>query len=290
MSEIKYLIFGNGWLGNRFHDYFRDNGDNIILLRERIGRITTEREIKYLIREYEPSIAVINCIGKTGKPNIDWCESHKEDTFFSNVTVPMMIAEVCEDMDKYMVHLGSGCIFEGDNYGDGYNEYDHPNFRGSFYSRTKIYSEQILREYKNILQLRIRMPCDSRPSQRNLIDKLIVYKQVIDTPNSITYIPDFLKISKELMDRKEIGIYNVVNEGTITHNIILQLYKELVDPLYELPEFITEEELSAITKTGRSNCMLVNDRLHELGIKIRDVEEAVRDCLIKYKIYKDKMK
>lgn len=75
----KYLIFGNGLLGNRFYNYFRDNREDVILSNERIGNITTSKEIKNLIIKHQPEI-VINAIGKTGRPNVDWCESNKEST------------------------------------------------------------------------------------------------------------------------------------------------------------------------------------------------------------------
>lgn len=276
----KILILGNGFLGNRLYNYFRDNREDVILSDERIGPVITYKEIKNLINKYNPE-SVLTCIGKTGRPNVDWCESNKESTFFSNVTIPTFIAEVCNDMNIRMLHLGSGCIYEGDNEGKGYSEDDEPNFRGSFYSRTKIYSEQILSGYKDILQLRIRIPVDNRPGDRNLIDKLLKYNKVINEQNSITYIPDFLKIVTELMDRKEIGIYNIVNEGSIGHKEILGLYKEIVDPEFKMPEFIEIEELDTIAK--RSNCILSTKKLEDIGIKVRDVREAIRECMYIYK-------
>lgn len=276
----KILILGNGFLGNRLYNYFRDNREDVILSDERIGPVTTYKEIKNLINKYNPE-SILTCIGKTGRPNIDWCESNKESTFFSNVTIPTFIAEVCDDMNIRMVHLGSGCIYESDNEGKGYSEDDKPNFRGSFYSRTKIYSEQILSGYKDILQLRIRMPIDNRPGDRNLIDKLLKYDKIINEQNSITYIPDFLKITKELIDRKETGTFNIVNEGSIGHKEILGLYKEIVDPEFKMPEFIEIEELDTIAK--RSNCILSTKKLEDIGIKVRDVREAIRECMYIYK-------
>lgn len=280
---VKYVIFGNGWLGNKFKNYL---GDDAILLREKIGQVMAFSEIRFFIREYKPEV-IINCIGKTGRPNIDWCESHKEATFFSNVTIPAMTAEACKEAGTYMVHIGSGCIYEGDNDGYGYDEYSSPNYIGSFYSRTKIFADEILLNYTNdtdILNIRIRMPIDDRPSNRNLINKLVGYRQVIgDVKNSVTCVPDLLKVTKELMDRRCCGTTHIVNEGAITHREILEMYKEIVDPEYIMPEFITVDELNEITKTGRSNCVLVNDRLRELGIKIRNSHEAIRDCLTKYK-------
>lgn len=271
---VKYLILGNGYIGNKFNEYLEDT----IICKERINSI---RDVLNQINVYDPDI-IINCIGKTGRPNVDWCELNKEETFFSNVTIPMLIAEACKYTDKYMVHIGSGCIYEGNNGGDGYYEDDEPNFRGSFYSRTKIYSEQILKDYNNILIIRIRMPIDNKPSPRNLIDKLINYKQVINVPNSITYIPDLMKIAKELMDKKERGIFNVVNEGPITHKQILELYKDIVDQKFKMPEFIPIEKLNTLAQ--RSNCILNIRKLKETGIKVRSSLNAVESCMKGYAI------
>ncbi len=104
--------------GNNFNDYLKDT----IISKVRIKDIN---DICVEIEKYKPQV-VINCIGKTGIPNVDWCESHKEETFFSNVTVPTYMAEVCENAGLYMVHMGSGCIYEGDRR---YTEGSTPNFK-----------------------------------------------------------------------------------------------------------------------------------------------------------------
>lgn len=279
INMCRYLIFGNGFIGNRIHNFLQES----VIADNRINIIS---DVDSQIEMYSPEI-VINAIGKTGRPNIDWCESNKEDTFFSNVTVPTLMAESCENANVKMVHIGSGCIYQTDRCsGMGFSENDKPNFKGSFYSRTKIFTENILSEYDNILQLRIRMPIDTVPSSRNLIDKLVGYKQVIgDIPNSVTCIPDLLVVSKTLMDRNDTGIFNVTNSGAITHEQILQMYKNIVDPAYKMPEFIGVEKLKELTSAGRSNCVLYNARLEGKGIPMRHVLEAIESCLHEYKKY-----
>ena len=273
---MKYLIFGNGFIGNRFANYLKDS--TIIC-----DRINTIDDIFLHIEKYNPKI-VINAIGKTGRPNVDWCEEHKDETFFSNVTIPSMIAEACTKTDNYMIHIGSGCIYATNRCsGIGFSENDKPNFKGSFYSRTKIFAEKILEEYDNILQLRIRMPIDDIPSPRNLIDKLIKYKYVINIPNSITYIPDFMNVAKKLMDMHETGTFNITNTGAITHKEILELYKNIVDSSYELPEFIPLERLDTIAQ--RSNCILFNKRLEQKEMMMRHVLDATEECMKNYAKY-----
>jgi dTDP-4-dehydrorhamnose reductase len=125
---------------------------------------------------------VINCAGKTGRPNIDWCETHKEETVRGNVTGPLVLLEECGKRGIYWVHLSSGCIYEGDNGGRGFAETDEPNFHGSFYSRSKIWSDQILREFPTgpegkggVLILRLRMPFGNELHPRSLISKIAKY-------------------------------------------------------------------------------------------------------------------
>lgn len=267
---MKYVIFGNGWIGNKFSDYLNHS----VLVGRRIHCID---DVIDSIRTYSP-VWIINCIGKTGRPNIDWCESHKEETFFSNTTVPLYMAEACEQLGIHMVHLGSGCIYEGDKL---FTEEDIPNFQGSWYSQTKIYAERLLADYSNILQLRVRMPIDTVPSQRNLIDKLKSYSTVINVPNSVTCIPDLLEVAHLLMERGESGIFNVVQKGSVTHEEILVLYKEIVDLEFTLPEFVGS--IDGLTLAGRSNCTLELKHLEHHGVHMRDAKDAVADCL---KIYK----
>jgi len=268
----EYLIFGNGFIGNNFNDYLKDT----IISKVRIKDVN---DICVEIEKHNPQV-VINCIGKTGIPNVDWCESHKEETFFSNVTVSTYIAEVCENIGLYMVHMGSGCIYEGDA---SYTEDSNPNFKGSFYSKTKIYSEQILKQYNNVLQIRIRMPVDNKPSPRNLITKLVGYSKVINTPNSVTCIPDMLGAASRLMRMRKTGIYNAVQAGFITHKELLEIYHDIVDINFKMPIFIPIEELDTITVAKRSNCTLSTTKLERAGTKMRSVKEAIAACMEEYK-------
>jgi 3,5-epimerase/4-reductase len=269
---MKYLIFGNGFIGNKLLNYLPDS----VIVQERVSSIN---DIHQQIEKYDPEV-VINCIGKTGVPNVDWCEIHKEETFFSNVTVPTYMAEVCEELEKYMVHMGSGCIYEGNKQ---YLETYPVNFTGSFYSRTKIYSQEILQYYDNILQMRIRMPIDNVPSPKNLITKLIGYKKVINISNSVTCIPDLLQAARVLIELRRTGIYNVVNKGAITHKEILEMYCDIVNPKFMMPEIISVDELDKITIARRSNCTLSTVKLEREGIYMKPAKYAIAECMKHYK-------
>lgn len=270
---MKCLIFGKGFFGNRFHNFL----ENSVLSD---ARINCAKDAEDEINRVEPDV-VINCIGITGKPNIDWCEDHKAETLFGNVTVPLLLLEACQRTGVKLVHMSSGCIYAGDNNGRGFSEDDEPNFFGSFYSRTKIYAEKALKEF-DVLQVRVRIPLDIYSSPKNLIDKLTAYKKILDTDNSITYVPDFLVIVKQLMEKNATGVFNVVNKGPLRYPYLIGLYKEMVDKDFEY-ETITPEQLDVMVKAPRANCVLSVEKLEKIGIDVRPVNDAVKECLEKYK-------
>ncbi|GAF76777.1 unnamed protein product, partial [marine sediment metagenome] len=227
--------------------------------------------------------AVINAAGMTGRPNIDWCEEHKLETIAGNVTGPLNILQACEERKIYWVHLGSGCVFQGDGPNNkGFKEDDEAN-PPSFYSWTKYWADQILRHFP-VLIVRLRLPIDIESSHRNLIDKLAKYSQVIDAENSITVIPDFLDATKKLIEKKCIGIYHVVNPGTIKPSEIMEHYKKIINPKHQF-KVIPDKELykQKLAKATRSNCILNTDKLQKEGIHLKPIKERIIEVMKEYK-------
>lgn len=268
----KYLVVGKGFLGEKIADYFQ-----AVISEKMISSLADARQI---IRKYQPDV-LINCAGITGRPNIDWCEDHKEETMFGNYTLPLLLAQACKEAKVTMVHLGSGCVYDGDNHGKGFSETDPPNFTGSFYSITKLASERALTDYDNVLQVRLRMPIDSTPSGRNFITKITSYSKVINARNSVTIIDDLLYAIKQLLAKKQHGIFNVTNPGTISHNEILTLYKKIVDPQFKWQSF-SVTEMHKLTKAKRSNCVLNTAKLNKI-VKLKPIKARMVEVLKEYK-------
>ncbi|MBD3362753.1 sugar nucleotide-binding protein [Candidatus Dojkabacteria bacterium] len=273
---MRFLIFGYGYLAHKFLEHI--GKDKAVITKADIANIS---QVKAAVDKYEPT-TILNCAGRTGHPNIDWCEEHKMETLYSNVAGPLILAKVADTYDLKMVHLGSGCVYQGGTE-VAYKESDKPdpNKIPSYYSKTKAWAEEML-AYFPILQLRLRMPLDGVPSPRNLIWKITHYEKVIDVPNSITVIPDFINAAIELINREKVGIYNVINPGFIKHSEILDLYKKIVDPDFKYKTF-SVEELEEITKAGRSNCILDTAKLKGEGIELPEIHDRLPQVLKEYK-------
>lgn len=266
----KVFIFGaRGYLGSAFREVYPEASCPAIDIADACA-------VRELLEREKPAI-VINAAGKTGRPNIDWCETHKEETLRSNLTGPLVLLEECQRREIYWVHLSSGCIYEGDNGGKGFTEEDPPNFFGSFYSRVKGWTDQILREFP-LLILRLRMPFDGSRNERNLLVKLQKYTKILDVQNSITYLPDFLEAARTLITRRRTGIYNIVNPGTISPYEIMEMYKKCVQKNHTL-ERLSLESLFSVVRAARSNCVLSTEKLRAEGITLPDVHTRVEEAL-----------
>lgn len=180
-GEHVYLIFGkNGWIGGKLIDLLTEQGKKFYLADSR----TYNREsVLAEIEKYQPT-HILNAAGVTGRPNVDWCEDHKEETIRTNVVGTLTIADICEIKGIHHTLYATGCIFEYDDAhvigGQGFLEDDKPNFHGSFYSHTKALVEDLLRNYSKTLTLRVRMPISDDLSPRNFVTKIVKYDRVSD--------------------------------------------------------------------------------------------------------------
>ena len=193
----------------------------------------------------------------------------------------MNVAKAAQENQTYMVQLASGCVYDGYPKG-GYTEEDEPNYFGSAYSRSRIESEKALKEFPNVLQLRIRIPILGKPHPKNLIDKLVKYPKMINRMNSCTVIEDFVPAVLQLIEKRATGVLNMTNLGTMDHVSIMKLYQKIVDPSYKI-NLMSEAEQDELCKR-RSNCILNTDRRErELGVHMPSLEESVERVLKEYK-------
>jgi 3,5-epimerase/4-reductase len=273
LSEMKskILILGKGFIGDR--------------LQEALGAASSGAMVynfsdaQACVRRFSPKI-IINCIGITGKNNVDDCEAVKDDALLANSFVPIILAEVALRNKIKLVHISSGCIFHYDYSKDSpINEEVVPDYFELFYSRTKIYAERaldVLAKKYPILIARIRVPLDFRSHPKNILEKLIRYKKVIDIPNSVTYIPDFIRALQHLLRIDARGIYNIVNKGTLRYPELLEVYKRYV------PDFKYRVIKLNELKLTRTNLILSTRKLERTGFKTRRIEDVYDECVRKY--------
>jgi dTDP-glucose 4,6-dehydratase len=283
---MKVLIYGaNGWIGNQFIDILKQTEHEFVLGLSRVD------QIKDVLAELISNVPthVVSFIGRTHGVietkeynTIDYLEEPGKltENIRDNLFSPMILAEICRQQNIHYTYLGTGCIFTSTEDQPQFNEDSIPNFFGSSYSIVKGYTDQLMSLYPT-LNLRIRMPITGEPNKRNFITKITSYEKICSIANSMSVLPELLPIMIKMMEQNITGTYNFTNPGTITHNEILEMYKEIVDPNFKWVNFSLEEQ-NSILASGRSNNFLTTDKLESFG-PISNIKDSVRNCLLEYK-------
>ncbi len=285
------LVYGwRGWLGGNFMWEIKRRKIHYVLGLARVDDIVA---VESEIRAIQPT-HVVSFIGRThgkvGKreyKTIDYLEQPGKlaENVRDNLFAPVVLANLSVKYGFHYTYIGSGCIFEYDTahpMGDvtkGYTENDRANFVGSQYSTMKGFTDQMMKMYSDTtLNVRIRMPITGDMHPRNFITKLVSYKKVCSMPNSMTVLPTLFPVLVEMIIKGHTGTINLCNPGVITHNEVLEMYKEIVDPTHTWENMTCEEQTNMLA-AGRSNTCLDTSKLVYMSPKIKNIHDAMRDVM-----------
>ncbi len=260
MSPAPVLIFGRrGYLASVYAGYWARTFD------VHVSEVDVRRKQDVIdeIGRVKP-VLVLNAAGKTRSAtinNIDGCEESPQahaDTLNVNVHGAINVRDACDYCSGVpLVHLGSGCIYDG--YGDQALDETHPPNPVSWYGTTKAVGDAEVAKYVNALVLWLRMPFGDAMHSRNLFTKLEAFDHVIDAPNSITYLPTLLRVTRTLLEKRVTGVFNVVQPDVVSLYRIAKVRRPDVQPW-------TPDELNAHVMAKRTNCVLSTAKLAKYGI------------------------
>lgn len=289
---MKIVLLGKtGYVGGWIHRSFAEMGHEVQTITVDVTDLAAVRKALKGIHDG----VVINATGKTGKPNVDWCEDHRLETAAVNITGAINVCQTAAEQGNYVLQVGSGCIFThpdtnprmnaNDTNSSGlyfFKEEDEPNFFGSFYSQTKAVVEGALKEIPGVCILRIRMPLQGSKSPKNLLNKLLNYDQILSVPNSVTVMEDFMPFIERVIEARPEGPLNAVNPGVYEHRDLLELYREMIEPERTF-SYIGLEEFAGLVKAERSNCVLSTEKTEAMGIAMPPVSASLPVLLERYR-------
>ena len=97
----------------------------------------------------------------------------------------------------------------------------------------------------------------------------------------MSVLDELLPLSIMMMKNKDKGLYNFTNPGHISHNEILQMYKDIVDNHFTWSNFTIEEQ-DTILLSGRSNNYLDTTKLTQ-KYQVDNIHTAVNKIMKKMK-------
>ena len=298
---MKFLIYGSqGWIGNKVITYLSSQNIDFICGTSRVNDVfNLENEILN-----SNCTHIISLIGRTHGTyenvkieTIDYLEKPGKlvENVRDNLYSPILLAILAQRYNLHFTYLGTGCIFDYDNNHPlepplhGFTEESKPNFFGSSYSIVKGFTDQLMTMYADhTLNVRIRMPITDEVNSRNFITKITRYSRICSIPNSMTILDELIPYMIDMSIKKITGTINLTNPGRISHNEILMMYRDIVDPNFTWQNFTIEEQ-DQILASKRSNNYLETERLQELYPDLMDIHQSVRETLIRMrnKIYQN---
>lgn len=299
-SDIKpyFLLYGaNGWIGSKVYNLLVSMG---LKVEKSKCRADDYKSVELEISSLDGLTHVMSFIGRThgtydGEtiPTIDYLEKPGKlvENIKDNLYGPIILSSVCKKYGKHFTYLGTGCIFDYDEvhlYGNeetGFKESDQPNFFGSSYSIVKGYTDRLMHELYNndVLNIRIRMPITSEINSRNFITKITNYKKICSIPNSMTVLDNLLPVMIQYALNNRKGTINLTNPGLITHNEILEMYKEIVDPDFTWENFSIDEQNQILASKRSNNCLDTTTLKLDNVKNVKPIKEAVREILVTMK-------
>jgi dTDP-4-dehydrorhamnose reductase len=306
--SMMMLLGGSGYMGQAFARELAGRGLAFEAPARARSDYTRYDVLTELLRRSKPEF-LINAAGYTGKPNVDACEKNWADTLQGNTLFPAMVAHACAALGIPFGHVSSGCIYAGAKIAGrvekdlmtpecrtlfqknpgaiaGFTETDEPNFTFrrppcSFYSGTKALAEETLAQMSQHYIWRLRIPFDQFDNPRNYLSKVQNYPKVYDNLNSLSHRADFVSACLDLwLKRAPFGTYNVTNPGFVSTRQVVAMLQSILKPNRSFEFWANDEEFyRTAAKTPRSNCVLDASKLLAAGVKLRPVEEALRDSL-----------
>lgn len=285
------IIIGNG----KVTQQIRKPGD--IVLGHKDIEITNDpiKLVKVLKKAYDSAPADLGNIYRGQAPvavintaaliNLEYCEANKEECYRVNTLGALNVALACDALGWKLVHVSSGCVFDGMGTGKAYTEEDTPT-PASFYAESKARADSLILNAKldiPVLILRPRQLVCATPNKTNLITKFLGVPQparFIESANSITSLEDFSKMIDHLLNVGAVGIYNCANEGFISPFQIAQKLTAINANLN--PQPVDYQVYLNSINVKRVNTCLDISKLKAAGYHPRTAEEVIDWCVENY--------
>uniref|UniRef100_A0A6C0DI37 NAD-dependent epimerase/dehydratase domain-containing protein n=1 Tax=viral metagenome TaxID=1070528 RepID=A0A6C0DI37_9ZZZZ len=306
MTNPRILIFGaNGWIGSKVVKLLKELSLYVYLSNSRADDIESiKAELDSLSWSHINITHIMSFIGRTHGTyenqkisTIDYLEKPGKlvENVRDNLFAPISLAMLCKERNIHFTYLGTGCIFDFDDqhpFGEevnGFTEESKPNFFGSSYSIVKGFTDQLMHNFENsALNVRIRMPITDEVNERNFITKITNYQKICSIPNSMSVLNELLPVMIDLALKNETGTINLTNPGLVSHNEILEMYRDIVVPNFKWENFDIQEQ-NQILLSKRSNNYLDTNKLQEKYPSVKNIKDSVREILFKMRENIDKM-
>ena len=300
MTRKKILVIGaNGFTGRRIlddlshnvfyqttgcslHDDICPHSGNYRFIRT---DICNRQAVEKLFQEVQPDV-VINTSALSVP---DYCETHHEEAWLTNVTAVEQLAHLCESYKSRFIHLSTDFVFDGkidEKSGQLYTEKSLPA-PVNYYGFTKWKGEEKVTEIcSNYAIARVEIVYGKAlPGQHGNIVQLVMnrlnagqeIRVVSDQWRTPTYVGDVSAGVQHLVENAANGIFHICGEECLTIAEIafqvadyMKLNRTLIHP-------VTTEEMQESTPRPRFSGMSIAKARTILGYQPRKLKDILME-------------
>lgn len=240
-----------------------------------------------LVYEIKPDV-IVDC---SALHNVDYCETHEEETWSVNVEAPKAIAEICKDIGARMIYISTDYVFEGTER--TYNEESKPNPL-NYYGLSKLKAEEEIAKISKSYALartslvfgwnpgEIRGEKSSSGKSMNFViwalnklregQNLNIVTDQYSTPTLTDNLAEYLLT---LANSKINGIFNTVGKECINrYGFTLKIAEEF-DIDKKLISPVTSDMFKQVAKRPMRCCLDSSKGKKLLNVKPLSVEESL---------------
>jgi len=248
---------------------------------------TDKEKMGSVIKELKPNV-IVDC---SALHNVDYCETHQEETWNINVDAPMYIVDLCKEINARFIYISTDYVFDGT--AKTYNEESKTNPL-NYYGISKLRAEQkISNSGISYAIARTSLVFGWNPGElkglksssgktMNFViwalnklregESLKIVSDQYSTPTLADNLAEFLL---SLVNSKVSGIFHTVGsecinryEFTLKIAKIFNINKELITP-------VSSDMFKQVAKRPMRCCLDVNKAQHLLKVKPLNVEESL---------------
>lgn len=245
--------------------------------------IRNEANIKRLFEEVQPDV-VINCSALSVP---DYCETHHEEAYLTNVTAVSQLAVFCEEYKSRFIHLSTDFVFDGkinEDAGLLYTEEDIPA-PVNYYGYTKWKGEEKVAETcSSYAIVRVAIVYGrALPGQHGNIVQLVMnrlkagqeIRVVSDQWWTPTYVGDVSDGVQRLIAHTTNGIFHICGDECMSIAEIAYQVADYMGLDHSLIHPVTTEEMNETTPRPRFSGMSIDKARTMLGYEPQKLKEVL---------------
>lgn len=223
---MKIAIFGGGGLvGTRFNNLQKDNFDIESPSVSEVDILDKSALLKFVQASKAEVLINFAAITDVEKSEAETETGNKDGICFQvNAIGAKNVADICQKLDKYLIHISTEYVFDGNKSENPYTEQDTPSPK-NWYGTTKLFGEEfVLASGCKSTIVRISMPYSpfyglKSDAARFFLTQLKggnAIKAIADQRVTPTLVDNIVNALQTLIETNSLGLYHVSSKNSVT--------------------------------------------------------------------------